>query len=340
MPSLPGKHDPRDAVLPPFPRSWSGQGCTVALGALHSRLILRFLPLIPCRGGTRGGRESRNKFRSKADPSSHHSRPSTPPAAVGAHPCTPTPGVGGSSAGGGHLQGQMKSPPLLRPQGWGGQSIICQVGRDLLLGHSNHTPSSPSPGAHQEGAARRDARGPRGCGRRRDARGGVATRPVPVPEERAAAQKPAQLVLEAPELTVQVAVQGRVPEPQVRRRFHRAARPLARPRGRFPAHLLQLLAFGAEKRTPSHPHAATQSPPSSTARPLPPPRWPCPDRLPGHQVKKEQARESGLLQRSPLEQTTAWPWGFSFCRPCPRLSCPSGRWPTRSIRTLEGELVR
>lgn len=126
---------------------------------------------------------------------------------------------------------------------------------------------------------------------------------IPVPEERAAAQKPAHLVLEAPELTVQIAVQGRVPEPQVRRRFHRAARPLARPRGRFPANLLQLLAFGAEKRTPSHPHAATQSPPSSTARPLPPPRWPCPDRLPGHQVKKEQARESGLLQRSPLEQT-------------------------------------
>ena len=149
---------------------------------------------------------------------------------------------------------------------------------------------------------------------------------VPVPEERAAAQLPAQLVLEAPELAIQVAVQGRVPEPQVQRRFHRAGRPLTCGGARFPPSLRPLPARGARERTASYPHAAAAA--AAAGRLLPPhplvPSLPAPalpDPLPGPQGSKERPRASrGSYTGLPSTKLDRLAWDFSFCRLRPRLS--------------------
>lgn len=50
--------------------------------------------------------------------------------------------------GRGRLLRATKSPALRRPQDWGGQSIFCQVGRDLFSGAA-HTRQLALPGVHR-----------------------------------------------------------------------------------------------------------------------------------------------------------------------------------------------
>lgn len=133
---------------------------------------------------------------------------------------------------------------------------------------------------------------------------GGRRRAIPVAEERAAAQEPVELFLKAPELAVQVAVQGRVPDSRRRSRLHHA----------FPASGFATQPRGPASQLPSVPPPSCShvGPGSGSARPLmraagtcllppPPPSLPHPGcrpltLLPRPGDRDELSRKSGLLQ--------------------------------------------